>query len=184
MRHRTLIKLHGFTAVFFLPMAILYAVTGAIYILGQHGSYANEISVPVISDEQWPAREDAAILFVNKILQKKGFARINPFAHGGMLNNDTYRWLELDRRVLLTRNAQGMPQIVLQENNLLKRMVAIHRNLAGLLFAIIGVTFGIATMILVLSGAYMMLQMKLYRKSATLCLAAGTIMTVGAYIAS
>lgn len=182
MNHLTLIKIHGYIAVFFLPMALLYAVTGALYIVGKGGA-AETVSFEVAATGSWPATTDAASALADRKLRENGLPSIiNAITATSRAVSDTeYYWRTLSQSVTLTRTGEETAELWVQDNSLYRQLVEIHKNHAGILFAIIGFGFGIAMAVLILSGALMMFRSRLYRRSAMLLASSGTALCLVAY---
>lgn len=181
LNHRTLVKLHGYIAVLFLPMAILYAVTGTLYILGESGA-ASTIRIRPAEVREWPESVEQAAALVNGILRTRGRAAIGSFAEPRHGDDGSYVWRAMDRTVTLSKAAGGGGVAVrLEEHGTLRQLVEVHKNHAGIVFSILGIAFGIAMSTLLLTGALMMFKSRLYRKSASAVLAAGVAMSAGTY---
>lgn len=182
MNHRTLVRIHGYIAVFFLPLALLYAVTGTLYIIGESGS-ANTVSVEFQTTTGWPETIDAAYPLVEEKLRENDLPMaINGVTATSRVNSDReYYWRTLAHSATLTRTGDAAAALRIQKNGPYRQLVEIHKDHAGILFTILGFGFGIAMAILILSGAVMMFRSKLYRKPATLLLSSGTVLCLTAY---
>lgn len=185
MTHRTLIKVHGYIAVFFLPMALLYAVTGTLYIVGKSGS-TESVSIELEMTSSWPNTIDAAQSLVGGTLRENNLAAtIDSVLATARTNSDTeYYWRTLTHSVTLTRTGETTARLQTQRNSLYRQLVEIHKDHAGIMFTVLGFGFGIAMAVLILSGSLMMFKSRLHRRSATLLLSSGTALCVGAYFAS
>lgn len=180
MNYRTLVKVHGYIAVFFLPMAILYAVTGAFYIVGVSGSTdASSIEFPLVSG--WPKTFADARITADQQLQQHRFPLIPRNVDRRVQEVDEFFWRGLSHTVTLTRSGDTTATVTVSENDLFRQLVEIHKNHAGLLYAIIGFAFGLAMAVLILSGTLMMFRSRLHRRAATWLLSAGTALCVVAY---
>lgn len=180
VNHRTLVKLHGYIAVLFLPMAILYAVTGTLYILGESGAAAT-IRIEPAEVREWPESAEQASALVDGILRARGRPAIGSFAEPRHGDDGSYVWRAMDRNVTLSKAAGGGVALRLEQHSTFRRLVEVHKNHAGILFSILGIAFGIAMSTLLLTGALMMFKSRLYRRSATAVLAAGVAMSAGTY---
>lgn len=182
MSHRTLIKIHGYIAVFFLPLALLYAVTGTLYIIGKSGS-ASTVSVEFQTMDGWPETIEAAYPLVEGKLHENNLpVALNSVTATSRVNSDTeYYWRTLAHSATLTKTGDAAATLRVQENGTYRQLVEIHKDHAGILFTIMGFGFGIAMSVLILSGALMMFKSKLYRKPATLLLSSGTVLCLAAY---
>lgn len=180
MTHRTLIKVHGYIAVFFLPMAILYAVTGAFYIVGQSGS-TQTASMEFSLTSGWPQSFPEAREAVDHHLQKSRLKPVPRNVDRRIQENDEFYWRGLTHSVTLTRTGETSATVTVNENGLFRQLVEIHKNHAGVLYSILGFAFGIAMAILIVSGSLMMFRSPLYRRTATWLLSSGAALCFIAY---
>lgn len=167
--------------MFFLPLALLYAITGALYITGSRGT-VSETRLTVELGEGWPDTIGAARELVTERLRRDGLPEANPVAGERVLPDGGYYWRALTHSVTLNPPAGGRAEISVQENSLFRQLVEIHKNHAGPWFAVLGFSFGLAMTILIVSGAWMMLGSSLYRRSANLLLSCGLAASVLAYV--
>jgi hypothetical protein len=181
MNYRSLVKIHGYLAVFFLPMAVLYAVTGALYIVGTSGEATKE-TLHISLTNDWPDSIENARQFTTQRLLANGLPAASNRAGEIEIDENTYLWRALSHTVRLTRTNPGQAVIVFQKNSLYRQIVEIHKNHAGGFFAFIGFAFGIAMTILLLSGSLMMIKSKVFRKNALWTLAVGTAACAYAYL--
>lgn len=181
--YRTLVKLHGYTAVFFLPFALLYAVTGVLYIVGESGA-APQTVLAIPLEDGWPATVDVASAVVDSVLLENGLPAADGSAGARELDEGTFSWRALAHNVTLSRTGEFDAEIIFQQNGWYRRLVEIHKDHAGIAFSILGFAFGIAMIVLIISGATMMLRSMLYRKAATVLLACGTAVSLVAWFTS
>lgn len=183
MTYRTCVKIHGYMAVFFLPLAVLYALTGAAYIAG-HAGAAPQTVFSVTLAAGWPDDLVDARTFVDDALSDKSLPVTDDAADARRLNGGTYSWRSLPHNVTLTRIDEAGAQITFQEHGLFRRLVEIHKNHAGPVFSVLGFAFGLAMLGLVLSGSIMMFRSRLYRRTATIMVACGAAVSTAAYFVS
>jgi hypothetical protein len=176
-------RLHGYIAVFFLPMAILYAGTGALYIIGESGA-APQASFNIKLPNGWPASSDGARKLASEWLQEHDLPALSTSAGQGTNGDDGYYWRALTHAILLTRISDSEAELIVQSNSLYRQLVEIHKDHAGLMFTIIGFAFGMGMLILILSGALMMFRSKQFRNSAAVLLTSGTAACLLAYVVS
>lgn len=180
MNYRTLVKIHGYIAVFFLPMAILYAVTGAFYIVGESGSVrSTSIEFPLAPG--WPQTFPDAREVADHHLQQRQLRLVPRNVDRRVQEDDEYYWRGLTHSVTMTRSGDATATVIVNENDLYRQLVEIHKNHAGVVYAVIGFAFGIAMAILIVSGSLMMFRSRLYRRAATWLLSSGTVLCIVAY---
>ncbi len=183
MHRRTLILIHGYIAVFFLPLAVLYAATGVLYIVGAKGTLA-ETAVTVALPQGWPQTLDDARAIATARLQQHGLPEPNAIAGEFELGDDGYYWRALTHGVRLEQTGANAAELRVEESDLLRQFVEIHKNHAGPLFRFLGIAFGLGMLLLIVSGAWMMFQSRTYRRAATNLLAGGVVTSIAAYTAT
>lgn len=164
-------------------MAMLYALTGTFYILGESGTASTTV-VEMTERRTWPQGEAAAFKLTNDVLRSRGIEGIGGLVQSRREGNGNYLWRGMSRNVTLLKGSGGIMEIHLQEHGVFRQLVEVHKNHAGMIFSILGVAFGFAMLILILSGAFMMFKLNSFRRSASVVLALGTAMSVSAYLAT
>ena len=180
MTHRELSKLHGYIAVFFLPMSVLYAVTGALYIVGITGARTDHemtISLP----QGWPDSYEAGQIIVQDSLAENSAVDGNIRFGRPAMDTSTFYWTSIDYSISMSRISDATARVLVQKNSWYRKLVEIHKNHAGGLFAVLGFSYGLALFFLVVSGAMMMFQSKLHKRAATVLLSTGSAFSIIVY---
>ena len=181
LSRRTLVLIHGYIAVFFLPFALLYAITGGLYILGETGGdERNTVEVTVSSP---PENTAAAIELITPALTERGW-RIPKTSDNVRELQGGYYWGRFDETLRFAPSNNGNWVISHQQNSWYKQLVEIHKDHAGIYFSILGFGFAIGMFVLVISGAIMMFQSPVYRNTAIKLLAGGVVVTVCVWVLS
>ncbi len=182
MSRRLLVLIHGYIAVFFLPFALLYAITGGLYILGESGGDTR--STVSITTSTPPSSAGEAISLMQAELSSRGWrvpTATDPYRElqGG------YYWGHFSETLRFAPSkTEGQWDIIHQQNSWYRQLVEIHKDHAGLYFSIMGFGFAIGMFVLILSGAFMMFQSKVHRKMATILVVVGIVFTSGAWLLS
>lgn len=187
MKRRLLIQIHGYIAVFFLPLALLYAVTGTLYITGETGGVVHTdttvilANIPDTHQELLPLIEPTLIENNWQVPSLSDYAREFP---------DGYRWSYLGESIRVTfplnelgEIAEGQNEITIfrGKNTWYKQLVEIHKDHAGFYFSILGFAFGIGMLIMTISGGIMMLQSPVHKRIALILVTAGTFVTLATW---
>ena len=182
MSRRLLVLIHGYIAVFFLPLALLYAVTGGLYILGETGGDdRTTVSVAVTTPPQSAVE---AIRLMRPELEQHGWRVPGDDEYYRELQGGYY-WAKFTGSLRFTPTQSGSQwEIVHQRNHWYKQLVEIHKDHAGIYFSVLGFGFATGLFILIGSGAYMMFQSPAYRKAASILFVSGISVTAIVWLLS
>jgi hypothetical protein len=149
-----LIHLHLIASSFFMPAAILYIVTGALYTIDIKGTYVTvEHSLPL----ETPLRPDLdacraiseAFLSGEGIAAPSGGDRIRRFG-----TSFAYEWHGSNRDVLLSPTEDPeTARIEVKNTTFYRRMVQLHKAKGGGLFKAYAVAFSAAILVVLLTGS-------------------------------
>lgn len=178
---RNLISIHGYIAVFFLPMAVLYAITGAFYVVGVRGN-VDDMRIELDLPSNWPTTTSDALDVAAKALAGRGVTLSNTPDRSIEISKDEYLFRSLNYSFRLTQSGTNRAVVTYTKNGLYRQFVEIHKDHAGSLFSVLGFAFGIALFVLLLSGTVLILQLKQHRTPATYVLVLGTLTCSTAYI--
>jgi len=179
VKRKLLIQIHGYIAVFFLPLALLYAVTGALYITGETGGVVRTkatitlVSIPDSAQELLPLIEPTLVENNWRVPPLSDYVREFP---------DGYMWSSLGESIRVTLPAgdsKDKSEIIIfhGKNTWYKQLVEIHKDHAGFYFSILGLAFGVGMLIMTISGGIMMLQSPVHKRIALTLVTAGTFIT-------
>lgn len=172
-------KVHLYLSLFFLPAALIYALTGALYIFDVRenaDAKIQEFTLPSIPQQ---GEEQATILSVlhannlkvpndTQIRLQKGNATMGSIAYN----------------VSITTNKQGQAIVRVTDRGLYGILVLMHKAKGKFYFDIIAVGFAISLMIFYLSGLIITSFCKKKRKEALLTFTLGLLLTALAIWAS
>ena len=156
------IKWHAYLSCFFLPFALLYSVTGILYLLDFKGSETVLHSVFIETDQPLPESESAALELYESAL--KTYPQL-PIERPENFWQDDHlvSWWHFRGEVLLlpTTSEVGQAgfQIKVESYNFLKQLHFIHKGLAGLGFKVLGIFMGLSLLISIITGAVIALAM-------------------------
>ncbi|MAU40734.1 MAG: hypothetical protein CMF31_03845 [Kordiimonas sp.] len=163
----TWMKLHGYIAVFFLPLALLYVLTGTLYLVDVKGD-AEVTRFPVETITAWPETGEDAEDVMTTLLEAKGLSLPGSMVKG---RPNDYFWLGLRSSAHLSlKNDPGAEvlniELVHQEYDLMRSMVEIHKGHAGLIFRIMGIIFGVFLTTVLVTGAVLSLKSVAMRQTS------------------
>lgn len=169
-------KLHAYLACFFLPFTILYLATGVLHLFDIHGDYKNIYEYEVPLSKGWPEQELVAKDFVLQLLSEKGHLPVPEFYYGEENMHDWYgRTKEV---VFIPTDDPAHAKIIIKEHDFWKQLLFIHKGIAGKIFWILGLLFGLHLLISAISGVVMVLKMPALKSTSMLSLSAGFALLV------
>lgn len=166
---------HIYMSLFFLPVALLYAITGIAYIFGADqdtGMKEQRFEKFVVLNAGKQREEVLEILKELNIkipskTELKADKRENAFIMGGTHYS-----------ISIKQNPQKLV-IISKERSILGDMIMLHKDKGEWYFAVLGVGFGVALMILYLSGLFItMFASKKDRGKQISVLVAGCVITL------
>lgn len=169
--NKTWMKIHLYLSLFFLPMALIYAVTGAFYIFGYGvNAGANTLEIKIKDEVNHNNAKDIMINLIKENNLKMPddtsvkFAR-NTYSMGTLSNKyliklgkDEHRFLSFDR-------------------NLYGVLLLLHKSNGGFWFDILAVGFAVALAIFYISGLFLTAFCKRDKKGALISTILGIVIT-------
>ncbi|WP_121021422.1 PepSY domain-containing protein [Helicobacter vulpis] len=148
MRVQTIYKFHAYTSVFFLPLVLLFVISGVAFLLDfnpNSGAKITKWGAPSVPKEQ-------ELAFLLEFLKQKNVplpAKIAPRRHKGALIIGTPSY-EIN---LSTKGEQSV--ITAIERNALGVLMQVHKGKAGKALEILGIVFGVFLCLFYVSGLLM-----------------------------
>lgn len=177
-------KIHGYLASFFLPIAVLYVLTGTLYLLDVEGDKTMTDYSPQ-SMVTFPKTQAEAEEAINIFLE---IEKLPPLPDDYSLRQGQHRWIGMRGAYILShKGGKGRGgQVVLthHENGFWRQMVQIHKGHGGQIFTIFSVLLGISLFISLLSGAVIILKTRLMQNTAYKIMGAGGLTLLAVYLIS
>lgn len=173
---KQIVRVHVFLACFFLPMAVLYAITGGLYGLRYTGAHRSTdtklaLAAPLPSDLAGLVAIADAELRAQGIAQPTGEARIRKSGTSYHLE-----WSGSTRDIELHPTAEASTAVFrVKEASAYRRFVQLHKAKGGDLFRYFAAAWMIGLLALVVSGAVMAFTRKPSRDLAIASTAAGVV---------
>jgi hypothetical protein len=164
---RTLISIHLWLAAFFLPIALMFAATGALYTLSIKGSY-QETSRTIELAEPLRAELSALTAVVERALAGEGVAP--PTGAASIKKAGTgfeLEWTGVARDVVLKPTDDPLrATLVVKETTPWRHMVQLHKAKGSDLAKAISVLWAVGLVVILLSGLLMAWNVPHYRRRA------------------
>ncbi|MFK7790963.1 MAG: hypothetical protein AB8C95_15905 [Phycisphaeraceae bacterium] len=176
---KQLIIVHTVLAAFFLPMGIMYAITGGLYGLGLKGGYDT-----VETELQLTQPLDGELSTLAKLaedeLEKQGISP--PTGSASVKKGGTsyfFEWTGAVRDVQLHPTDDPLvAQFKVKDTDIQRYFVQLHKAKAGEVFKWFAAVWMVGLVALFLTGGVMAFAAKPYRKMATVAAVAGVAMFV------
>lgn len=164
-------KVHTYLSLFFLPAAIIYALTGALYIFNiRADSGANITEFEVQNVQKGKEKELILNELATRNIEIPKNTELREARGSQMMGNIAYN-------VMLIKDKSGSYKIRVVDRSLYGILVLMHFSKGKFYFDIIAVGFSISLMIFYFSGLIMTSFCKKKRKPALLTFFAGLAIT-------
>lgn len=177
-------KLHAYLACFFLPITVLYIVTGVLYLFDNKGDVQQTFEYPVELAAAWPETRETAEKLVREVLSNNN--HINQHA---ALPEDYYPedgvhdWYGYKQEVILVPMEDPLQaKLIVKEHDIWLQLLLIHKGHAGQLFWVFGVLLGANLFFSLVSGVVLALQLPRLKNNSLSALLAGTVTLILAFV--
>jgi len=178
------IKWHAYLSCFFLPLALIYALTGLLYLLEVKGGASETFEFPY-SSASWPDSEQEARQAMEFLLEQEGALHHLPLPNNYFSSPDWQGWYDIHQEIsLVGEDEDHGAKLVIAKNNLLRQLMYIHKGIAGNIFRILGILLGISLLFSIISGAIVALAMPKLKRNAMLATCLGCLAVVIPYFSS
>ena len=171
---RNLIVLHVVLASFYLPMGVMYAITGGLYGLGLKGDYKT-VEASVATDAPVSKELSQLVAIAEEALRDRGLA--DPTGNAGIKSSGTsfhLEWTGTERDVEVHPTADPMvAKVRIKDTTPYRRLVQLHKAKGGELFKWFAATWMVGLVGLFLTGGIMAYARKPFRRLALVASLAG-----------
>lgn len=172
-------RLHAYIACFFLPAAILYAITGGLYLVGFEGDAKQEYEYHLELENGWP--EDKGVAREIVLNEMKRLGHLKPLPTDYYLWEGMHDWFGFKREVLLVPEENGDIELKIIEHDILRQLLLIHKGFAGKVLKIFSILWGFSLIFSQLSGVILALGMKKIRTTSLASIGLGLGFLVTSY---
>lgn len=175
-------KIHNYVSAFFLPLAMIFIITGMLYLLGVHGTMKQQ-KIDFQVESSLMQNPDALTEAVKTKLEENNIKM--PVGNAKKMR-EGYIWGSMtDVSVSLFPDRQsGTFQIAVNTAGLYDKLVMAHKGKIGLLFNIFSILFSISLLITYFSGVFLAVKNSKSRKNIVIVISIGLITAVVLLIAS
>lgn len=174
------VRWHTYISCFFLPLVLLYVISGLLYLLGFEGGAASSEKIDIqLTEEQrvnFPKDEQAARqLFAQFYFEK--------LPQQYYYSDHLQSFWDIHHEVMMTEpEADGHAHIIVETNNLMRQLIYIHKGLAGELFRWLGILLALSLVFSIISGVLVALAVPKMKVTAIRWISLGTLAVLLAYI--
>jgi len=173
------IQWHAYLSCFFLPLALLYTLTGAIYLLGIEGGVASSSEFELAGR---PASEEPADLveWLTPALKSQADRCVPEIYYR---ERGEHGWYNMRGGVHLTlpEDPEKPVEVHVDNYDLWLQLVLIHKGVAGPLFVVLGVLLGVSLLFSLISGALVAVSMPKFKRQAWVYMGLGLLSLLLAY---
>lgn len=185
LERTTLLKLHLVLAALVLPVAVMFAVTGALYTWGVKGDYATS-KHPLTLPAPAPTDKDALVSMATAALAERDLApptgtpAVKETPKGALLE-----WTGSQRDITLEPGEQPDQMLLtVKETDTHRQFVQLHKAKGGIAFKVYAAFFALSLVLVLASGVLMAVQMPKYRVLLLGSAGAGLVLFVAMVLVS
>jgi len=173
------IRVHVYLSMFFLPAAVIYAVTGALCVCGIRGDTRPDTTIDVKLETPVPRDIQALANLAAKKLQENGLKvpQGDPEMKRGAVVLGKYTGYYASLKV---SPKTGEGELTVRRPGLYRILMLLHLAAGGTVFNVLAVAFSISMVVIYVSGIIPCWQSPRLRKAMFWSLGIGTVVTVAA----
>lgn len=174
-------QIHIYVSLFFLPCAVLFALTGIVYILGADQDTGLKVeNYKLVKNIEAGKEKDALVQFLQENNLKIPSDTVSTKGKGqGKGKSRSITMGGVHYNVTMTPVAQNEYAITLKTRSLLGDMIMLHKDKGAWYFSVLSIAFGIALFLLYISGLIITLfASKKDRQKQLATLGAGIVITI------
>ena len=178
-----IIKLHAVLGCFFLPLAILYFVSGALYSFDIKGHIDKQVDIltldhPFTPDLAQLTETTRNALNERRQLQPKGEPTITRKG-----NTYEFRWGDLKRRVVVHPTTDPLQvEMIVRQRSPLTQVMRLHRADAGTLLRLLSLGMVVSLIAILASGVFLAVGIPKLRRMVLLALGAGLVVLLPIFL--
>jgi hypothetical protein len=178
-----IIKVHAILACFFMPMALLYFISGALYSFDIKGSVDKQVYTVALDR---PFAPDLALLSgsVKRALHQHQLSL--PTGNPAITKKKSsyeYHWGDLKYLVVVQPTDDPLQvELVYRERSPLTQLMRVHRAEAGSLIKAFSLSMVVSLVLILGSGVFLAVGMPKLRRTALLALGAGFMVILSIFV--
>ncbi len=177
-----IVKVHAILACFFIPLALLYFVSGALYSFDIKGDVEKQVYAVALDRPFTPDLARLSELAKTALEQRElSLPTGNPVI-AKKKNSYEYRWSDLKNVVVVQPTDNPLQvELIYRQRSPLTQLMRVHRAEAGSLIKTFSLSMVIALIVILGSGVFLAVGMPKLRRTALLALGAGCIVMLSIF---
>lgn len=173
-------QLHAYTACFFLAAAVLYAISGGLYLVGFEGEVSAEYEYVLDLENGWPEDQHLARdIAIEEMAQRGHFEKIPPDYY---LWEGMHDWYGFKREVLMVPEEDGSISLHIHEHDFWKQLLLIHKGFAGPFLKVFSILWGFSLIFSQISGVILALNIPKIKRNSLICVGLGFAVLVAWFL--
>ena len=170
-----ILKLHAILAGFFLPVAVMFILTGALYTWGQKGSYDTTTESIELTTALDASDKAAMHALVVQLLEERSLSQPSGGFKVKKAGTSFYfEWTGSNRDVVLQPTETRLEaKLQIKETTLHRRLVQLHKAKGGVAFKVFATLLSAGLLVLFASGFVLALKHPQVKRAAWIGVAAG-----------
>jgi len=178
-----IIQLHAVLACFFMPMALLYFISGALYSFDIKGDVDKQVYTVALNR---PFAPDLAQLS-ESVTKELDQHQLSPPTGNPVIRKKRgsyeYHWGDLKRTVVVQPTEDPLKvQLTYRQRSPLTQLMRVHRAEAGSLIKTFSLSMVVALIFILGSGVFLAIGMPKLRRTALLSLGAGFVLILAIFV--
>jgi len=171
-----IIKIHAMLACFFMPLAILYFISGALYSFDIKGHVDKQVYTLALDHPFAPDLAQLSELATTALNQRKLSLPTGSAAIKEKKGSYEYRWGGLKRQVVIQPTGNPLEaKLIYRQRSPLTQVMRVHRADAGSLVRTYSLTMVVSLIAILVTGVFLVVGMPKLRRTALVALGAGCL---------
>jgi len=182
MPRMLIMKIHAILACFFMPLAILYFISGALYSFDIKGHVDKQVYTLVLDRPFAPDLAQLSELARKELDQRKLSLPTGSAAIKEKKGSYEYRWGGLKRQVVIQPTGNPLrAKLIYRQRSPLTQVMRVHRADAGLLIRTYSLTMVVSLITILLTGVFLAVGTPKLRRLALVALGAGCLVVLAIF---
>jgi len=184
--------LHAYFACFFIPLTIVYIITGILYLFDITGGVKQEFEYHIGLEESFALTEDFSLTkgfsLSKKSAKSLAIKTLKENSHPPLPEDyypeeDLHDWYGFKQEVIVIPEIESSSvKIIVKEHDVLHQLLLIHKGHAGWIFMWLGVLFGLSLLFSLVSGVLLVFQLPKMKTQAIYITLAGFVLLIVFFI--
>jgi hypothetical protein len=183
MPRMLIMKIHAILACFFMPLAILYFISGALYTFDIKGHVDKQVYTLALDRPFAPDLAQLSELARTALNQRQLRLPAGDQAIKEKKGSYEYRWGDLRRLVVIHPTGNPLEvELIYRERSPLTQVMRVHRADAGLLVKTYSLTMVVSLITIIVTGVFLGVATPKLRRMALLALGVGCLVVLTVFV--